>query len=37
MWGVWAAAALAAVMILPFASRLDGVARAVARFCGLGV
>ena len=32
IWGVWVAVAL-----LPFASRLDGVARAIARFCGFSV
>ena len=37
IWGVWVAAALLAVVILPFATRLDGVARAIARFCGFGV
>ena len=37
IWGVWVAVALLAVAILPFASRLDGVARAIARFCGFSV
>ena len=36
IWGVWVAVALVAVAILPFATRLDGVARAIARFCGFG-
>ena len=36
IWGVWVVVALLAVAILPFATRLDGVARAIARFCGFG-
>ncbi|CAI8450914.1 MAG: Uncharacterised protein [SAR116 cluster bacterium MED-G04] len=37
IWGVWLTVALISVAILPFASRLDGVARSIARFCGFGI
>ena len=35
IWGVWIAAALIAVAILPFASRMGDVAQAIASFCGI--
>lgn len=37
IWGVWIVAALIAVAILPFASRFQDVARAVASFCGIPI
>ena len=35
IWGVWVVIALVAVAILPFASRMGDVARAIASFCGI--
>ena len=37
IWGVWIAVALIAVAILPFASRFQDVALAIAAFCGIKV
>ena len=37
IWGVWIVVALVAVAILPFASRFQDVARAVASFCGIKI
>ena len=37
IWGVWVAVALIAVAILPFASRFQDVALAIAAFCGIKV
>jgi len=34
IWGVWIAVALLSVAILPFATRMGEVARAIAQFCG---
>jgi len=34
IYGVWIVVALIAVAILPFASRMGDVARAIASFCG---
>jgi len=34
IWGVWIAVALISVAILPFATRMGEVARAIAQFCG---
>ena len=34
IFGVWIVVALIAVAILPFASRMGDVARAIASFCG---
>ena len=35
--GVWIVIALIAVAILPFASRMGDVARAIASFCGITI
>ena len=35
--GVWIVVALIAVAILPFASRMGDVARAIASFCGITI
>ena len=35
IFGVWILVALIAVAILPFASRMGDVARAIASFCGI--
>ncbi len=35
VWLVWGLAALAAVAILPFSARMDGVVRALAAACGI--
>lgn len=35
--GVWIVVALVAVAILPFASRMGDVARAIASFCGISL
>ncbi|XDZ66295.1 hypothetical protein AB8880_02550 [Alphaproteobacteria bacterium LSUCC0684] len=37
IWGVWIAVALLSVAILPFATRLGEVSRAIARFCGFAL
>jgi hypothetical protein len=35
VWLVWGLVALAAVAILPFSARMDGVVRALAAACGI--
>ncbi len=35
VWLVWGLAALAAIAILPFSARMDGVVRALAAACGI--
>jgi len=37
IWGVWIAIALLSVAILPFATRLGDVGRAIAQFCGFAL
>ena len=37
IYGVWIVMALVAVAILPFASRMGDVARAIASFCGFTI
>lgn len=37
IWGVWIVIALIAVAALPFSARLQGVAEAVASFCGFSI
>lgn len=37
IWGVWIVVALIAVAALPFSARLQGVAKAVASFCGFSI
>lgn len=37
IYGVWIVIALIAVAILPFASRMGDVARAIASFCGITI
>jgi hypothetical protein len=37
IWGVWIVVALIAVAILPFATRLQEVAVAIASFCGIAL
>ena len=35
VWLVWGLVALAAIAILPFSARMDGVVRALAAACGI--
>ena len=37
IWGVWIGVALLSVAILPFATRLADVGRAIAQFCGFAL